>query len=95
MLDFSNGYLSFSGGNLEDGITNDLAISANNRVLNLSPNKLGLTLTPSSGTFRGTVVSPDGGRPIPFSGVILQNQGAGSGYFLLSGQSGRVDLRPQ
>ena len=54
-----------------------------------------LTLVPGSGLFRGTVVDPGGGRPMPFGGVIVQNQNMGSGYFLIGTQSGRVDLRGQ
>jgi hypothetical protein len=92
VLDMSNGYISFSSITPGASFTNDVTVGKNNRIVNLSDNKLAITLTPGSGLFRGTVVSPDGGRPIPFGGVILQIQNAGSGYFLLGSQSGRVDL---
>jgi hypothetical protein len=95
ILDISDGYVSFRNGGLGASITNEVTISANNKVTNLSDNKLVLTVTPASGLFRGTVANPDGGKPIPFSGVVLQNQNAGSGYFLLWNQSGRVDLGGQ
>jgi hypothetical protein len=94
MLGFSQGYASFTGGNPSQDFVNAVALGANNKITNLSSNKLTLTLTPTSGLFRGTV-KPAGGRAFPFNGVVLQSEDAGSGYYLLGSQSGRVDLNAQ
>jgi hypothetical protein len=94
ILGFSQGYASFTGGNPNQNFVNAVAFAANNKITNLSSNKLTLTLTPTSGLFRGTV-KPAGGRTFPFNGVVLQSEDTGSGYYLLGSQSGRVDLNAQ
>jgi hypothetical protein len=92
MLDLSEASVAFRAASPRDSFTNEVSIAANNKVTNLSDNKLTLTLAPASGLFRGTVVSPGGAGSMPFGGVILQNQDAGSGCFLQGTQGGRVDL---
>lgn len=92
-LDFSNGILNLSGGNLPDEIINAVAV-AGNKVLNQSSNKLRLQLKASSGFFTGTVTDPASGNMLKFSGAILQNQNYGSGFFLWQNESGRVYFGP-
>jgi hypothetical protein len=96
VLGFAEGTVQLSSGELGHGITNSISIGANNRVTNLSSNKLSLVFTPSTGLFRGTVVDPAGAksRPISFSGAVLQNTNAGRGFFLGTNQSGTVLIQP-
>jgi len=92
ILDISDAYVAFKSATPRESFTNDITIAANNKVTNLSDNKLALTFAPGSGVFRGNVTSPGGGRPMPFGGVVLQNQNGGAGYFLSGTQSGGVEL---
>jgi hypothetical protein len=56
-------------------------------------NKLTLSFTQSSGLFKGNLRTADHPKSISFSGVVLQNQTNGSGYFLGTNQSGRIVLQ--
>jgi len=95
ILDVSDGSIAFRGATARDSFTNYITIAPNNRVSNLSDNKLTMTFSPASGLFRGSVVDPDGSRRMPFGGVVLQNQNMGSGFFMMGSKSGRVDLNGQ
>jgi hypothetical protein len=94
VLNFTNGVVEFSFGNLIQPFTNDVRLSANGRVTNLSSNRLTLGVTPTTGMFTGTATDPNTGRLAIFSGALLQKQNAGVGYFLGTNQSGRVTFRP-
>ncbi|HXT12047.1 MAG TPA: S8 family serine peptidase [Candidatus Angelobacter sp.] len=91
LIDFGDGLVILSGGNLADGITNEVTVSGSSIK---GPNGLSFKLTPSKGTFKGAAPNPSGKGSIPFSGVFLQNQNFGSGYFLGTGQSGRIFFGP-
>lgn len=96
VLDWSGGLGEFSinGGGLSQSWTNDIRLELNNRVTNLSGPKLTLSITPSSGLFRGAFVDPDTQKSTPFQGVLFQNSSIGVGYFLGAGQSGEIHLGP-
>jgi hypothetical protein len=89
---WTNGTIAFSGGVLPAAFTNDICLSPNNRVSNSSNNKLTMSFSRSSGTFRGTVTVPQTTQRIPFQGAYLQGSSTGYGYFLGSDQSGRVSV---
>lgn len=95
VLDANEGYVAFGGATLRDSFTNNISIAPNNKVINLSDNKLTMTFVSGSGLFRGSVIDPRGGSLLPFGGVILQNQNVGSGCFLQGTQGGKVDLGSQ
>lgn len=92
VLDFSAGQLSLTNGNLS--FTNQIVLGANNIVTNLSANHLTLRLAASSGLFTGSVVNPATGSPISISGIVLQKDNFGAGFFLGTNQSGQVLLAP-
>jgi hypothetical protein len=94
-LNFTDGQLILSGAGLAQNLVNDLTLNSNNKITNLSSNKLTLTLSPSTGLFKGTVVSPDDGKSINFRGAILQDENSGSGYFLRDNQSGKIFFGPR
>lgn len=94
VIAMTNGIASFSGGNLSASFSNEVTLEANNRVSNVSANKLALTIAKPTGLFKGSVADPATGTKLSFKGVLLQNQGAGSGFFLDANQSGRVYLGP-
>jgi hypothetical protein len=96
VLDWNGGLgeLSISGGGLSQSWTNEIRLELNNRVTNLSGPKLTLTITPSSGLFRGTFVDPDSQKSEPFQGVLFQDNNTGVGYFLGPDRSGEIQLGP-
>jgi hypothetical protein len=94
VLNFSLGELTLSGGGLGGDITRSVRLETSNRITNLSAQKLTLTLTPTSGLFRGSVPNPVTGRALPFQGVLFQKGTMGVGYFLNGTQAGQVELAP-
>jgi hypothetical protein len=87
---FSAGQTTLIGGNLSGTIVNDIAVGSDNKVTNLSTNKLTLTITTKTGLFKGSVVDPATGKTIKYNGVLFQKDGTGSGAFFGTDQSGKV-----
>lgn len=87
LIDFTSGVVILTGGNLSSAITSGLTV---NGAAVTGTNKLSFKLSASKGSFNGSVPNPPNKTGIPFSGVFLQNQNFGSGYFLGTNQSGRV-----
>ena len=88
------GQFSVNGGGVSGSLTNDIRLELNNRVTNLSGSKLTLSITTSSGMFRGAFVDPDSHKSEPFQGVLFQDSNIGVGYFLGSDRSGEIWLGP-
>ena len=93
VLNFTNGMLTLSSGNLGQGITNQIVTGPENEATNASGDKL--TFTASSGVFRGSVMNPETGKPIIVNGVVLENQNVGVGLFLGTNESGSVTVLPE
>ena len=89
-LNLSGGPLVLSGGDLPGLFTNWLAAGRNNSFTGTNGAKL--TISGSSGLFKGSFTSPFNSRKIPFSGAVLQKQGVGRGFFLDAPRSGGVFL---
>lgn len=94
MLNFTNGIVAFTGGDLTGSITNLISIDAKNHVTNLSGNRLTLVFKSTTGTFTGRVTVPNSTQSLPLSGVLLQPLGLGQGYFLGTTQSGQALVSP-
>jgi hypothetical protein len=90
---FSDGFLTLTGGNLSNSISQSVSISTNNKVA-ISGSKNRLILNKGQGFFSGSVISPDTRKPVKFNGAILQGPMNGSGFFLGTDQSGTVFLGP-
>jgi Bacterial Ig domain/Divergent InlB B-repeat domain len=90
VLALTNGVLILSAGNLSQAWTNDIVLSANNRVTNASPNKLAVTLSLTKGLFTGTFFDTGAVRTVKLSGALLQKSTNGAGFFLGTNASGRV-----
>jgi hypothetical protein len=89
---FSVGQTMLTGGNLAAPIVNDVSVGPDNKVTNLSTNKLTLTITTKTGSFKGTVVDPATGKTVKYNGVLFQKDGTGSGSFFGTDQSGKVTI---
>jgi hypothetical protein len=94
LFNATNLVVTLSGGGLASSITNPITLGANNRIVSQSANKLSLSFSLPAGSFSGSVVNPATSKSIPFGGVVLENQRVASGFFLGSGQSGRVSIAP-
>jgi hypothetical protein len=94
VLDFTNGMIGFSFGNLIGPFTNNISLDANGRVANLGSNSLVMNIKLSTGEFTGSSVDKNAVRPVVFRGAVLQKQSGGFGYFLGTNHSGRVVLAP-
>src|SRR5207302_8436851 len=90
-----NRNLMLAGGGLAAPVTIPIRIDANNRVTNLGTNKLTLSISTSTGLFRGSVVDPRSGKPVLFQGALFNDWDGGLGYFLNTGHSGQAMLTPQ
>jgi Divergent InlB B-repeat domain/Glucodextranase, domain B/NHL repeat len=86
----SGGLVVLQQGNLPQSFTNHFNLSTANKPT--SSDGLKLTITSSSGLFKGTASDPNGGGSVPINGVLLQKQNAGFGTFLGTSQSGAVYL---
>jgi hypothetical protein len=89
------GMLVFSGGGLSAAFTNEFSVDIHKRVTSPAANKLSLTITPSTGIFKGSTRDPITHRIFTFQGILLENGTNGVGLFLGSQQSGAVELNPQ
>jgi sugar lactone lactonase YvrE len=77
-------------GNPVQNSTNHFTLGNDNKIT--SADGLKVTITTSSGLFKGTAISPGDGSSVPVTGVLLQKQNAAYGFFLKNGQSGGVSL---
>lgn len=93
---FTDGMLSLSEGGLAAALTNSFVSSTAGKLT--SDNKsLKLTLTTASGLFQGSIANPVPGatpKSFTFKGALLSKQTNGAGFFLGSGQTGRVRVEP-
>ncbi len=92
VLNLTGGYVLLEGGGLTQSITNLFTLEANNVVK--GSNKLSLTITTTTGLFKGTTTN-SAGATISFNGAVFQKQTNGFGQFLNADQSGNVYVAPQ
>jgi hypothetical protein len=93
VLNISSGEVWLANGNLSDSFTNQIALDSASKVTSTNAT-LKMTVTTSTGLFKGSVVNPDTGKAIPFTGVVLQKQNFGGGFFVGTNQTGRVFFGP-
>ncbi len=89
VLDLTSGYVLMEGGGLGQSISNQFTLSSKNVVA--GGNKLQLTITTSTGLFKGSATNAEG-KTVSFNGAVLQNQTNGFGQFLNGQQSGRRSI---
>lgn len=95
VLGFSNGVVWFANGNIPNDFTNQVSLGTNNVVSNLTTNNaLTLKLTASTGLFKVTAVDPDTHKTVTGSGVVLQKQNFGDGFFPGTNQVGQLFWGP-
>jgi hypothetical protein len=88
--------LTLGGGNLQSNLVKSVVIAANGSVT-VSPagvDKLTLKISPTTGQFSGSFVNPAVGKSTKLSGLLLQDDDSGSGYFPGMNQTGFVIFEP-
>ncbi|MFO1477918.1 MAG: S8 family serine peptidase [Verrucomicrobiota bacterium] len=90
VMSYTNAAVILSGGNLAADIVNPVTLSGGKAVSGTPTNKLALSITTSSGAFKGTFVPPGATKSSAYAGVILQKQQYGAGYFPGTNQAGGV-----
>ncbi len=91
LLEWTNGVVNFSGGNLDQSFFEDISVDGYNKLASATTNRLSLRLL-ANGLFRGRVTPPDGSRSFSFQGALLQDAGLGRGFLLGTNQSAKVQF---
>jgi hypothetical protein len=92
VLNLTQGNLVLSGGGLSQSVTNGVTLGMNNKLSSTSDKSLTLTITASSGLFKGTLLNPATGKMVPIQGAVSRKANIGVGYFLGESTSGEVYL---
>ena len=74
---------------MDSTIVTPVTLDSNNKVT-AADKSLKLTISVSTGLFKGSVLVPGSKKPLAIGGVILQKQINGSGFFLNGTQAGEV-----
>lgn len=92
VINCTNALLVFNGADFATPITNQMVLNANNTLQNLGPENVAMKIVVTNGTFSGSLMRP--ARTNTFSGVFLQQQNIGLGYFIGSNYIGEVRFEP-
>jgi hypothetical protein len=95
VLNWTNGTISLSGGDLTNILTSAIRLGTNNilTVTSLNTNNIGLTLSVPNGIFSGSFLHPITKRTTAVRGAVLQNENGGGGYFLGTNRAGTILLQ--
>ncbi len=91
ILNFTEGQIQFSAGNLATAFENTLRLT-NNAIVNLGTNRLSVSISRGNGLFSGRVTQPGTNTSLSFRGALHQGLNQGWGHFLGTDQSGQVRL---
>ena len=95
VVSFTNGMVIFSDGNLAADFSNNVMLTPGNKIVDVSTtNKLKMTVTTSTGLFKGSVIVPGATRATAFQGAIHRKGDYGAGFLLGTNQSSGVLFGP-
>lgn len=92
VIALTDAVITMSGGNLGGTLTNYVTLTQDNKVTTTNAG-LSLTFTLSSGLLKGNFIHPATAKKTSFTGVLLQTNNSGSGFFSGTNKSGRVLLQ--
>lgn|ERR1017187_5690027 len=75
---------------IASSFTNSVTLGLNGRILSSDSNRLSLSISRLSGTFKGSATDPSTGGSLSFRGAVLQKLNADYGYLLGTNQNRRV-----
>lgn len=94
LLEMTNGSIEFSFDNLTTEFTSEIELSPGNTIINRGVNRLSVNVSKSTGRFQGSTTPSANAGTLKFSGVVLQRQNLGGGFFIATNHSGNVVLGP-
>jgi hypothetical protein len=94
VLDFSTGEFSLNNGNLVSPLVDTITLDSANKITSTNAT-LKISISTATGSFKGSVANPAGGKAISFTGVVLQRQNVAGGFFTGATQTGRVHFGPE
>ncbi len=94
ILSWTNGLLSVANGNLATALTNSVNITTLGKFTGSSGSisNLALTVSTKAGSFSGSFRHPASGKTTKYSGVLLQSENLGGGFFLGTNRGGVLQL---
>jgi hypothetical protein len=92
LLNLTDGFASFTGGDLTTDFTDVFHYDDNGKITSAGVHKLSVSLNKSSGLMTGSVTDPGTGKAVKFSGVVFQKRNMAAGFQLGTSRSARVDL---
>ena len=93
ILNITSRVFYLTGGNLADGLTDDITLTGTKAAS--ADKTLKLTFTTSTGRFQGTVANPVSGelpKTLSFKGAVLQKQNVALGFFAGTNQYGLAGI---
>jgi len=90
-LSNGNGNVALTGGGMNNILNSSISLDLNNRVSSDNPT-LKLSITASTGLFKGSVLNPDTGQPISFQGALFPDRNLALGYFLGTAGAGQISV---
>ena len=93
-LNLTDGFITFSGGELPSAFTNTVTLGTNNKLTTNSPNPLSAAIATPTGQLSGTVTPVASTKPALMKGVVLQKQNLACGFVILTNQTSRFVLSP-
>ncbi len=91
-IDLAEGVATWSGGNLPQTIVKPFTMSANNHIEVTDAKAATMAINPLTGIIQGVLWHPGLNKPIPFAGVVLQDENIVRGFFFGTNQSGSFSL---
>ena len=92
VLNFSNGILTWSDGNLSVPFVSSVTLNKNKIIAPASSAKTSLTINAGSGLVSGSFIHPETNKRTAIKGVVLQQQNIAEGFFLGRDSSGTMAL---
>jgi len=95
-LGFTQALVTLGQGNLPSNLLKNVTmnLTGSSSVSNAGPDNLKLKVAEAKGQFSGIFVHPATGKPVKFTGMILQPQDFASGHLNGTNETGFVTIEP-
>ena len=82
IINITTDQVEFGGNDIAAPFVSEFALTPENKVVDLSANRLSIKFATKNGLFTGTVIEPGGGAKIKFSGVVYQPEDVAAGLVI-------------
>ena len=93
VLALTNGAVLLSGDGLVEALTNSVTLGSDNKIA--GGHGIALTIAPAKGAVSGSFLDPITGKKHTVKGLALPHQNEARGFFLGTGENGRMQLGEQ